>query len=171
MCVKLCKDDAFKEDSFWCFGGIAMGAMQKLAEFRNEQPPKYEMISAGNGEAAMGKEFPQGCCDLFTRRALAEAGFALLAVVGVVESVVRVILGLITLVPFALISLCGADCVKNPEGQGVCFASPIALLIEGVTGIIDFPLRGIVALVKNVCEKEFHFNDLALCELVNCETL
>ncbi len=174
MCVRLCKDEEYSKEGFWCFGGATIAAMEQLATFRNERTYVPVSLDEGAGkhkEAGKGEPVPQGCCDLFTRRALAEVGFALLAVAGVVESVVRVILALITLIPCALISLCGLECGKDDKGDQVAFLVPIALFLEGVIGIVDLPLRGLVALVKNVSAKEFKFNDLTLCELVNCQEI
>jgi hypothetical protein len=180
MCIKLCNDNDFGRDGFWCAGGVTMLGMQGLAEFRNEQKPTHSnkpvakppaQGEAANqpeqAEAVKGEPIPQSCSDLLVRRLVAEIGFALFALVGIVESVFRLALGLITLLPFAAISLCGIDCLRSGNGDGECWVYPILWIVEGATGIVDLPLRCLVAMVKNVTEKEFHFNELALCEVAD----
>jgi hypothetical protein len=141
MCVKIYPSESDMKDCGWMCGvGTASGyLMDQLIEFRN--PQKDEKTEG----------------EMFGRKVAAELGFALLAVASLVENVVRLALTLILFIPAVILGFC-------TECNSLIF--DVILITHYLCGIVDQPLRCLVALVKNVTEKKFDYLDgLELCQL------
>ncbi len=141
MCIRIYQsNNDMKDCGMMCAVGTATAyLMDQLIEFRN---PQKEEKTEG---------------EMFGRKVAAEVGFALLAVASLIENVVRLALTLILLIPAALVNLC----IK-----GDWFIMDFILIVGYASGIVDQPLRCLVALVKNVTEEKFDYLDgLELCQL------
>ncbi len=154
------------DDAWKCYGpGFTSTAFDMLIDFRNPERapiiPTGEKGADGLDKYKLDPNFvPQGSCELFARRFAAEIGFALLSIAVVIECVVRMVFSLVAALPCILIGCC----LQNKD----LAATPLLMLFASGIGLLDLPLRSLVALVKNVCEERLHFNDLALCEITKC---
>ncbi len=162
MAVKIWDSGAFSEG--WCF--VAMGSatallIDQVAEFRNpveDAPVEGEGAAKTETETVDGEEGDPTKTQMTLRKVAAELSFLLLAVASVVENVVRTALALIALIPSAIIAL-------YDGGETLTFVAKT--LVGYFFGIFDQPLRCLVALVKNVTEERFRYDDLQVCQTID----
>lgn len=153
-------------DDWKSFGpSFSTDALENLCEFRNRKGPGFgppkDKPDAKFEEYVVDPDFvPQGEGELFARRAVAEIGFLLVGLATVVESVARIILGLIAALPCLVVG-----CIMQ---SGDIALWGVLMACVSAIGLPDVSLRCLVALVKNACEEHFDFNKLALCELADC---
>ncbi len=153
-------------DDWKSFGpSFSTGALENLIDFRNAKvaqfgPPKDKPNAKFEDYVADPDFVPQGQGELFARRAVAEIGFLLIGLATVVECAARIALGLIAALPCFVIG-----CIM--KNNDIVFWGIVMVCVSTI-GLLDTPLRSLVALVKNVCEESFDYNDLALCELADC---
>jgi hypothetical protein len=162
----MCFRFSISSDDWKSFGpSFSTAAFESLMEFRNAKvaefgPPK-DKPDAEFKDYVFDPDFvPQGQGELFLRRAVAEIGFLLVGLATVVESVARIVLGLIAALPCLVVG-----CIMQSEDIALW---GVLMVCVSTIGLLDTPLRSLVALVKNVCEERFDFDKLALCELANC---
>jgi hypothetical protein len=155
MCVKIWSDNALGEG--WCFAAVGSATallIDQVAEFRN--PVEGAETAKAETETEEGEEKNPSQAQMGMRKVAAELSFLLLAVASVVENVVRTALALIALIPSAVIAL---------YDGGETFISVGKHCSAYFFGIFDQPLRCLVALVKNVTQERFGYEDLEVCRL------
>ncbi len=154
-------------DGGWlCLGpGFSATAFGELIKFRNEKSAPDIMTDEkyADGSPIWKPDpafVPQTGCELFARRVVAEIGFALLPLVIIVESVVRMAIGLVAALPCLAIG-----CILQADKLAL---AGVAMFVLSGVGLLDLPLRCLVALVKNVTDDRFWFHELQQCEIADC---
>ncbi len=161
----MCFGISANDDNWLCWGpGFSSTVLCDLMDFRNEKYAPYIQTDEKNekGEPIWKPDpnfVPQTGGELFARRVVAEIGFALLPVVIVVECVVRMVIGLVASLPCFVVG-----CILQSDKA----LAGVALIYVSGMGLLDLPLRCLVALVQNVTEDRLSFNDLVQCEIADC---